>query len=346
MVKFEHPLVLLFLIAAVGLLLWFIFSEFRRNKQMKAFGNIKLLATLMPTRSLLRQRLKFALAWIAFVALIMVVARIQFAGNSTAEGTKLNVEMVAVVDVSNSMLCTDETPSRLEKAKIILNAFIDNSEHTKMGLVEFAGTSVTRMPITSDLGSAKMFVNSMSTEDVSVQGTAIGVALRQAQRCFSKEEGVARCILLFTDAENHEDDAVATAEAVNREVDVVVNVVGLGSREGATIPLGDSLLINLDGDTVITRFDENMAKNVAKSGKGIYMDGSSPADIVDKVMSQLEKKAKSSTKVSSSAVTYTDKFQIFAFVAFFCLLVDVLLMERKNRLMERLRGLFQKKSEK
>ena len=274
----------------------------------------------------------------------MVVARIQFAGSSNAAGTNLNIEMVAVVDVSNSMLCTDESPSRLEKAKIILNAFLDNSENTKLGLVEFAGTSVTRMPITSDLGSAKMFINSMATEDVSVQGTAIGAALRQAQRCFSKEEGIARCILLLTDAENHEDDAVATAAAVNREGHILVNVVGLGSREGATITVGDSLLLNIDGDTVVSRFDENIAKNVASEGKGIYVSGASPAEVVDKVMAQLNGEAKSVSQVSTTNITYTDKFGIFAVIAFICLLADAVIMERKTRIVEILREKFQKKS--
>ena len=348
MFKFAYPIVLLLLIVAVGLLVWYVYNEFRRNRQMKAFGNMKLLSGMMPTRSLFRQRIKFGLSWLALVSLILVTARIQLAGNSNAAGTRMNAEMVAVVDVSNLMLCTDETPSRLEKAKMILNAFLDNSENTKMGLVVFAGTSVTRMPITSDLGSAKMFVNSLSTEDVSVQGTAIGAALRQAQRSFSKDEGIARCILLLTDAENHEDDAIATAGAVNRDGHVYVNVVGLGSREGSTISIGDTLLRSAEGDTVVSKFDEELAKNVAKAGKGFYVTGKSPAAVVDKVLSQLKTEAAKASKVSSSAVTYTDKFGIFACVAFFCLLIDAVLMERKNRLWERVKGLkdriFKKKS--
>ena len=344
MFKFVNPIFLLGLVAAIVLLGWFLYNEFRRNRQMKAFGSMKVLSGLMPTRSLFRQRLKFALSWIALVALSLVAARIQFAGNTTAQGTKLNVEMVAVVDVSNSMLCTDESPSRLEKAKMILNAFLDNSENTKLGLVAFAGTSVTRMPITSDLGSAKMFVNSLSTEDVSVQGTAIGAALRQAQRCFSKDEGVARCILLLTDAENHEDDAVATAEAVNRDGHMLVDVVGLGSKQGSTIVVGDSLLISAEGDTVISRFDENLAKSVAKAGKGLFIAGTSPAKVVKQVMAQLDKEAGNASQVSKSAVSYTDKFFVFFFVAFVCLLADIVILERKSRFIDFLSGLFKKKS--
>ena len=327
MFKFVNPIFLLGLVAAIVLLGWFLYNEFRRNRQMKAFGSMKVLSGLMPTRSLFRQRLKFALSWIALVALSLVAARIQF-----------------VVDVSNSMLCTDESPSRLEKAKMILNAFLDNSENTKLGLVAFAGTSVTRMPITSDLGSAKMFVNSLSTEDVSVQGTAIGAALRQAQRCFSKDEGVARCILLLTDAENHEDDAVATAEAVNRDGHMLVDVVGLGSKQGSTIVVGDSLLISAEGDTVISRFDENLAKSVAKAGKGLFIAGTSPAKVVKQVMAQLDKEAGNASQVSKSAVSYTDKFFVFAIVAFVCLLADIVILERKSRFIDFLSGLFKKKS--
>ncbi len=345
MFKFVYPIVLVVLVLAVVLLALFIFFEFRRTKQMKAFGNIKLLSTLMPTRSLLRQRLKFGLCWVALVALVLAVARIQMAGNSSDPIRNLNVEMVAVVDVSNSMLCEDETPSRLERAKMVLNAFLESSDNLKLGLVEFAGTAVTRMPLTADKGSAKLFVNSMATTDISAQGTAIGAAMRQAQRCFSNTEGVVRCMLLITDAENHEDDAISTAEVVNREGKMLVNVVGIGTAEGGNIMLADTTLNDAEGKPVVTKFNEKMAQDIAKAGKGIYLTAASPNEVVDKVMAQMSKIASSTSQTSTTAsITYVDKFELFAWIAFILLLIDAVLMERRNHLMDRLKQFFGKKN--
>lgn len=348
MVKAAYPLILVFLAVAVALLFWYVYAEIKRNKQMKEFGNMKLLSTLMPTRSLLRQRLKFGLGWMALVAVILVAARLQFATNAKLSGKHLNVELVAVVDVSNSMLCSDDAPSRLDKAKVIINTFLENTDNIKLGLVEFAGTSVTRMPLTTDYGTAKMFVNSMSTSDISSQGTAVGAAIRQAQRCFSNTEGVTKCILLLTDAENHEDDAVATAEIVNRDKHILINVVGIGSKEGGNIQVGDSILHDAEGMPVLTKLDETIAKNIANAGKGVYFDASSPSDIVAKLFDQFQKAAEKEGVSKSSAISYVDKFEIFAWIAFFCLLIDALLMERKNHLVIRTKeffGRFKKKGE-
>lgn len=343
MFKFVHPIVLFFLIAAFVILACYIFFEYRRKKQMEAFGNLNLLFKLMPTRSLLRQRVKFGLVWIALIALIFVTARTQFAKRGKADAKTLNVEMVAVVDVSNSMLCTDVAPSRLENAKAILNSFIDNSDNVKFGLVEFAGTSVTRMPLTSDMGSAKMFVNSMSPTDISAQGTAIGAALRQAQKCFSKNDGVVRCILLLTDAENHEDDAVATAEVVHKDVPALIDVIGIGSPDGANIILADTVLKDENGQDVVTKFDEQSAKDIAKVGEGFYMGTESPTDINETIKKQLREVASSKSVDSSSAsLTFTDVFEYFAWIAFFCLLFDAVIMERKNHLKDKIQNFISK----
>lgn len=343
MFKFVHPSILVFLAVAVVLLGWYVYTEFRRHRQMQAFGNLSLLNSLMPARSLFRQRLKFALCWLALVALVLLAARMQLAAHAKVSGKNLNVELVAVVDVSNSMLCADEVPSRLDKAKLIINTFMESTDGIKLGLVEFAGTAVTRMPLTTDYSTAKMFVNSMSTTDVSSQGTALGAAIRQAQRCFSGSEGVTKCMLVLTDAENHEDDAVVTANVVNRDKNIIINVVGIGSKEGGNIAYGDSVLIDAQGNVVLTKLDEDMAMKVATAGKGIYFSAASPDAIVKKLISQFEKESKSSSETTSAAVTYVDNFEIFAWIAFALLLLDALIMERKNRLADKVAAFFHRK---
>lgn len=325
----------IFLPIAILLLVLFIYGEYKRNIQWKKFGDIKLLETLMPARSLFRQRLKFALQWMALLALILVASRIQYSFGGGGIGKRLNVELVAVVDVSNSMLCDDETPTRLDKAKRVLSAFLENSDNAKFGLVEFAGVPVTKMPLTSDFTSSKMFINSLDPADVSTQGTAIGAALRQAQKCFSKEESVARSILLITDAENHEDDAVATAQDIVKNSKIQINVIGVGTSRGALLKLGDTTLIDTNGQPVVTKLNEQAAKAIADVADGIYVQGGSPAEMISAVNDQIKKVAEGTADSKINAV-FSDQFETFAWIAFILLMLNCIIMERKNHLLQKL----------
>ena len=347
MFKVVNPFFIYFLAAALLLLVAYIWKEYRRKKQFEQFGNMKLLQTLMPTRSLARQRLKFALALLALVAVTLVCARLQYAQGGVGNAQRRNVELVAVVDVSNSMLCTDVAPSRLDKAKLFLTTLIDRSVNSRFGLVEFAGVPATRMPLTSDYSSAKVFVNSLSTTDISTQGTAVGAALRQAERYFSNQEDVGRTIILVTDMENHEDDAVATAKAV-AEKGIQINVVGIGSNEGGTIPLSpDSVLHDEKGEPVVTKLDEQAGKEVANAGKGVFVRAHSVDDALDAVQTQIDKISKGNVDARAYS-SFSDQFETFAWIAFVLLLADCLIMERKNHLLTKLgdfaRGLITKKS--
>ena len=341
MFKVANPIFLVFLIVAVLILLMFLYGEYRKKRQMEKFGNIQLLSVLMPTRSLFRQRIKFFLIWFSFIALILVTSRLQFAHGSAGTSKKQNVEVVAVVDVSNSMLCTDVAPSRLELAKQTVALFVDESDNAKLGLVEFAGLPVTKMPMTSDYGSAKMFINSMSPEDISTQGTAIGAALRQAQKAFSKDDGVARSIVLITDAENHEDDAVATAKEISKD-GIQINVVGLGSPEGALVKLdNDSILHDSKGAPVLSKLDTKMAKEIAEAGNGAFIETNTSDAAVQSINNEL-KKLSDGTVDSKSFASFSDQFETFAWIAFVLLLLDLLIMERKNKFFDKL-NLFSRK---
>lgn len=334
MFKIANPYFLYFFILAALILGAYILLEFHRKKQWQNFGNIELLNTLMPARSVARQRVKFALVFLSLVFVILTAARLQYASGGLTNGEKRNVEVVAVVDVSNSMLCTDIAPSRLDRAKACLSQFIDESDNSKFSLIEFAGLAVTKMPLTGDYGSAKMFVNSMSPSDISTQGTAIGQALIQAQRCFSKEENVGKSIILITDAENHEDDAVATAKKL-AESGIQINVVGVGSPEGAILQMGDSILKDQNGAPVITKLDENMGTNIAKEGNGTYIRCTNTDDAVKALKEEVDKVASGNVDAKTNAV-FSDQFETFAMLAFILLLVDALLMERKNHLLDKL----------
>lgn len=337
MFKVINPIFLYLLFVAFFIFCIYIYGEFKRDRQLKSFGSIKILSSLMPSRSLARQRIKFTLVLAAFIASLLLCARLQYASQIVGKRDNNNVEVVAVVDVSNSMKCTDVQPSRLDMAKQILNLFFDQNKCSRFGLVEFAGLPVTRLPLTKDFSSSKMFVNSLSPEDLTTQGTAIGAALRQAQKSFSKQDGIARSILLITDAENHEDDALETAKAIFEKSNIQINVVGLGSFEGATIQLSkDSVLLDPDGKIVTSRLDEKLAKSIASATKGVYVHSNNCQDIVDAICSQLDETAKESTTSSQISSAFADQFEFFAWIAFILLVLDGFLMERKNQFVSKL----------
>ena len=334
MFKFANPgclyLFALFLLL-VGV---YVYMEIRRKRQLAKFGNSEAVKLLMPSRSLVRQRLKYVMVFVSLASLILVVSRLQYSGSVMNANSKRNVEVVAVVDVSNSMLCSDVAPSRLDRAKALLVNLLEKSDNSKFGLVEFAGLAVTKMPLTGDYSSAKMFVNSMSTADVSTQGTAIGMALVQASRSFSKDENVGHSIILITDAENHEDDAVATAKDLAKK-GIKITVVGIGSPQGALLQIADTVLKDQNGAPVITKLDENTAGEIAKATNSSYIRYSNTEDCVKEINSDLEGNSYSKDSNGTNQI-FTDQFQTFALVAFLFLFVHNLLMERKNNLLENL----------
>ncbi len=174
--------------------------------------------------------------------------------------------MIAL-DVSNSMLAKDYSPNGLERAKLAISRITDKLQDDRIGLIVFAGTSFVQLPITSDYVSAKMFLNSISTESIPIQGTAIGDAINTAIRGFSAQSEHSRAIIVITDGENHEDDAVAAAKQA-AEAGIKVYTIGVGSADGQPIPMDGGLLKDKDGNIVVTRLDEETLKEVASAGGG------------------------------------------------------------------------------
>ena len=213
MFRFANPQYLWLLLAIPALVLIFWAAAARRRKRLARFGNPGVLEELMPEVSTGRTALKFILFCTAVVLLILAVARPQF-GSKLREEKAQGVEMMLVVDVSNSMLAEDFEPNRLERTKYAINKLFDGLRQDRVGLIVFAGEPKVQLPITSDYRMAKAFAKRIDPSLVSVQGTAIGKALSQALLSFSgeTEETHSRVIILVTDGENHEDDALAVAK--------------------------------------------------------------------------------------------------------------------------------------
>ncbi len=307
-------------------------SQFSRKKRILKFGKPEIMNNLMPDASKYKAWIKISLQLLVVAMLVVILARPRAGAKEQVSNVK-GIEVMIAVDVSNSMLAssTDDPNgiSRLKRAKHILEKLVDKLDNDKVGLIVFAGEAYTQLPITSDFISAKMFINSINTEMVPSQGTAIGAAIDMAMHSFSPDENTQKAIIIITDGENHEGNAVEMAKAAQKQ-GIQVNVIGLGSPKGAPIPLNaarNSFLKDNDGKPVTTYLNEPMAKEIANAGNGVYVSGNSSSAVSD-IDSRLETLAKSELErviYSSSA----EQFPVFAWIALFILILDVLILDRK-----------------
>jgi Ca-activated chloride channel family protein len=269
---------------------------------------------------------------IALSAAVIILARPQF-GSKIEEVRKQGVEVIIALDVSNSMLAEDIQPNRLTRAKQAISKLVDNLENDKIGLIVFAGDAYTQIPVTTDYVSAKMFLSTINPDMVPKQGTAIGAAIDLASRSFTPGEGKSKAIIIITDGENHEDDPVSAAEKASK-AGIVIHTIGIGSSEGVPVPVGTGTkrdyLKDADGSTVITKLDEEILKKIAISAGGNYIRASNSNIGLDEIFNDIRKMKKEELE-STMYTEYNDQFQIFTVIALFFLILDIIIMERKNR---------------
>ena len=267
-----------------------------------------------------------------------MLARPQF-GSKIEDVKKQGVEVIIALDVSNSMLAEDIQPDRLTRAKQAISRLVDNLDNDKIGLIVFAGDAYTQIPVTTDYVSAKMFLSTINPNMVPKQGTAIGAAINLGVRSFSPGEGKSKAMIIITDGENHEDDPVKSAEEASK-AGIVIHTIGIGSTDGVPVPLlvngKKDFLKDVDGNTVITKLDEDILKKIAISANGNYVRASNSNIGLDEIFSEIKKMKKQELE-SSVYTEYNDQFQIFAALAIFILLIDFIIMERKNRQLANIR---------
>ena len=316
MFSFGNPeyLYLLLLLPVIVALYWL--ARRARSKNLKIFGQRIVADELMPDVSKYKPWIKLTLE-LVIVALIIVILARPRAGSKTEVTKVRGIEVMLCVDVSNSMLAssTDDPKgvSRMQRAKLVMERVIDKLRDDKIGLIVFAGNAYTQMPITTDGVSAKMFLNEISTNMVPTQGTAIGAAIKLAMNSFTDNDKSQKAIIVITDGENHEDDAVAMAKSA-KEKGIQVNVVGVGTVKGSQIPIGGGQLMKDDnGNVVTTRLNEQMAQDIATAGGGVYVPGNA-SDAVSTLNDQLQKLAKSDLK-SVVYSQHNEQFPVFAWLA-------------------------------
>ena len=329
MFKFANPNALflyILLLLVVGI---YFYAGHRRKSALRKYGDPNLLAALMPEVSPYRSKIKF---WITFVArcfMVLLIARPQF-GTKVETVKRHGIETIIALDISNSMLAEDVAPNRLEKSKNIISKLVDSFEDDKVGLIVFAGDAFIQLPITNDFISAKMFLESINPGLITRQGTNIKAAIDMATRSFTPREGVGKAVIIITDGENHEGGAIEAAKAA-AEKGLSVYVMGVGSLSGAPIPgnRANDFRRDKEGNVIVTKLNEQMCQEIAAAGNGVYIRIDNTNNAQKLLQKEIDKLAKADIE-SAVYSEYDEQFQVMAWIALILLLLEMLLMAKKN----------------
>ena len=334
MINFAQPtyLLLIVLIPVFFILQALVLSL--RRRRIRKMGDERLVSLLMPSYSRAKTWVRLTLFSIGFFFLVIGLSRPQI-GAKLKEHKTRGAEIMIVLDVSNSMLAEDYSPNRLERAKLAISRLVDKLRDDRIGLVVFAGNSFVQLPITTDYVSAKMFLSSISTESVTIQGTAIGEAINTAVKSFSAQSEKSRAVIVITDGENHEDDPVQAASQA-AQLGVKVYTIGVGSPEGKPIPVGGELMKDKDGNIVVTRLDEAVLRDVASAGGGLYVRAGNNEFGLNPIIEDIRKM---DDEEFNSIVfeEYDEQFASFLAIALLFFVVEMLVGERRSK-----RHLFQR----
>lgn len=335
--RFAQPDMLYLLLLVPVLLLIWIMGNRRRRLARERFGESELVGRLSPDYSKLRMAMKFFIRMTALILAVLIIARPQF-GSRLEEAKREGVEVIIALDVSNSMLAADIAPSRLERAKQAIAQLVDQLRDDRIGLILFAGDAYTQIPVTNDYLSAKMFLETAGPDVVSKQGTAIGTAIDLGIRSFSPASDKSRALIIITDGENHEDDAVTAARNA-AEKGVVIHTIGIGSPTGSPISLNIGgrvdYLKDQDGNTVISKLDENGLQEIAALTGGRYVRANNTSLGLNEIYNDIGR-MKTSEINTVMYTEYNEQFLVPAVIVFILLIADVLIMDRKNHILRKL----------
>ena len=325
------------LVIPVIILLFVLLQIWRRSVQKK-FADSNLLSRLSPNQSLFKSILKVLVLCGAFGCLSLALVNPKI-------GTKLEtvrsqgVDIVFAVDVSKSMLAEDIAPNRLEKSKQLVTQIINSLASDRIGIIAYAGKAFPQLPITTDYASAKMFLQNMNTDMLSSQGTAISEAIQLAKTYYDNEEQANRVLIIISDGEDHDGEALDVAEEAN-EQGIRILTVGVGDTKGGPIPIKrNGVILNYkkdnNGETVITRLNETTLKEIAAEANGVYINGSNTAEVVKIIKDELDKMDKQEFE-SKQIADFKDQFQWFLGLGIFLLFIDIFLLERKTAWLKKL----------
>ena len=331
MFEFAQKEILWFLWLIPATCIIFLLMRQGRKRAIRRFGDPELVGSLTPLVSLQRPVVKFILFLLSLGFIILALAGPRF-GSRLEEVKREGVEIIIALDVSNSMLAEDFRPNRLERSKLEITRLIGNLRDDRIGLIVFAGDAYVQVPITADYAAARMILDNITTDIVPVQGTAIGRAIDLASRSFTPDSQSSRVLVIISDGEDHDDDPVAAAKKA-RELGITIHTIGMGRPEGAPIPLPGNqsrFLTDEEGNTVVTRLDESTLQAISSAGDGMYIRAGTSGTGLDMIMDEINQME--TTEFEEMVYTeFEERFQYMAAIALFLLILDFLILERKNR---------------
>ena len=327
MFRFANPHLLWLLLAVPVMIIVFAIILRLRRRNLRHFGNIEVVKTLLRDVSSWRVYVKFILFVTAFSALVFAAARPQF-GAKLREEKREGVEMMFVVDVSNSMLAEDFTPNRLDRTRYAIDKLFASLNQDRVGVVVFAGEAKVQLPITTDYRMARNFTKRLSPSLVDVQGTDLSDAIDLASLSFSQREGASRVMILITDGEAHDADALTAAERA-AERGIRLFAIGIGSPQGAPIKIDGEFIKDEKGDMVVSRLNEELLQQITEKGNGAYIRASNAEFGLSEIVSEIEKMEKSELSTLRFD-EYNEQFYWILWVVLALLLIEVLLLDRRN----------------
>ncbi len=333
MIRFAHILYLYGLIAIPIIILLFLLMKFWKKRALRTFGDTLILNKLFPDVSNTKIAWKMIIFSLAYAMVVIGIADPQV-GTKLEEVKRSGIDIIIAIDVSNSMKCEDIKPSRIERAKQSVSRLIDKLQNDRIGLIVFAGKAYVQLPLTTDFAAAKLLLSTVDCDLIPTQGTAIGNAIELAQKSLVEKEKKYKCLILITDGENHEDDAITAAKAATEE-GIVIHTVGMGTVEGGPIPVYQGgvrtgFRKDNEGHVVGTKLDASMMQQLAAAGNGTFVRASNSDDALSTIMKEINRmeKKKYGEKEYSQ---YEDRFQLFFSAAFILLLIEFLMSERRNK---------------
>lgn len=329
-------LYLLFILPLIVLV--FLANLYWKRKKQREFGDLEMVKKLSPESSVFKPVLKLVVLLLAFLGLIIALVNPKI-GTKMETVKREGIDIVFAMDVSKSMLAEDVAPNRLDKSKQIVSQIINQLGSDRIGIVAYAGSAFPVLPITSDYGVAKMFLQSMNTEMVSSQGTSLDEAIRLAITYFDQKSKTSKLLVLISDGEDHSEDAQAAAEEASK-AGLKIITIGIGTEKGATIPLKrngvvESFQKDNNNQVVITKMNKESLEAIAKATKGGYVNGNNTKNVLEYIKATLDKIQKTEFE-STEMADFQSQFQWFLGFAFLLLFADVFLLERKTKWVKKL----------
>ncbi len=339
MIQLDEKIYFTFLLIIPIMIVFFVILQLWKHKTQKKFANTQLLKRLTPSKSSFKGTLKllFLILGLTFLTLGLVNPKI---GTKLETVKREGVDIVFAVDVSKSMLAEDIAPNRLEKSKRLVSEIINQLASDRIGIIAYAGQAFPQLPITTDYGAAKMFLQSMNTDMLSSQGTAINEAIDLAATYYDDDEQTNRVLFIISDGEDHSGGS--TLDAVDTAIDEGIRIftIGVGKKKGGPIPIKqngvvESLKKDAQGEVVITKLNEQILQEIADDGDGLYIDGSDTSKAVSLIREQLNQMDKKEFEAKQFA-EFKDQFQWFLGAGLFFLFLEVFLLDRKTLWLKKL----------